>query len=132
MSKSKIAGWVLSGLLAAFLIVASAGGKFLDWEGKEEAFAKAGYTVDLMYKIGIVEVIVTLLFLVPRTAFVGAILLTGYLGGATETHVRSSEPFFIPIVIGVIAWICLGLRDPRVFSVALGTSPVREKGANPS
>jgi hypothetical protein len=58
----------------------------------------------------------------PRTAFIAAILLTGYLGGPVATHVRVSDPFFIPIVIDVVAWFALGLRDPRVFTLAFKSS----------
>ena len=100
-------------------------GKFLEWEGKTEAFSKMGFTNDLMFKIGILEVLIAVCFLIPRTAFIGAILLTGYLGGATVTHLRVGEPFFMPIVIGVIAWIALGLRQPEVFSVAFGRPSAR-------
>lgn len=120
LSKTQIAGWVLTVLLALMLIVLSAGGKFSEWEGKQEAFEKFGFTTELMTKIGIVEVVVTLLFLVPRTAFVGAVLLTGYLGGATATHVRVGDPFIMPIIIGVVVWVALGLRQPEVFRVAFG------------
>jgi hypothetical protein len=117
-SKVSIAGWTLSGLLAAFLIVASASGKFTEWEGKAEMFAALGWTTDVMFKIGIVEVAIAILFLIPRTAFIGAVLLTAYLGGATATHVRVGDPFFVPIIIGMVAWITLGMRDPRIFPLA--------------
>lgn len=120
MSKTRITGWVLSVLLAAFLILASAGGKFTDWEGKAEMFAKMGWSEEVMVKIGIVEVAIAALFLVPRTAFVAAILLAGYLGGAVATHVRVGDPFFIPIIVGVAAWVALGLRQPEVFTLAMG------------
>lgn len=116
---SKI-GWGLSILLAAFLIVVSASGKFVEWEGKEEMFEGMGFTTELMMQIGVLEVIIALLFLVPRTAFLAAILLTGYLGGATVTHLRVGEPFVFPIVIGVVAWIALGLRRPEIFTLAVG------------
>lgn len=116
----KITGWVLSVLLVLFLIGASAVGKFTEWEGKAEMFAKMGWTEDVMFKIGIVEVAIAILFLIPRTAFVAAILLAAYLGGATATHVRAGEPFFFPILIGVVAWIALGLRMPDVFRLAIG------------
>ena len=116
----KIAGWVLSGLLFAFLVFASASGKFLDWEGKEAMAAKMGWTVETLYYIGIVEVVVSILFLIPRTAFVGAVLLTAYLGGAVATHVRVGDAFVFPIVCGVVAWIALGLRDEAIFRLALG------------
>ena len=95
-------------------------GKFTQWEGKAEMFAKMGWTEDVMFKIGIVEATIAILFLIPRTAFVGAILLAAYLGGAAATHVRVGEPFFFPIIIGVVAWVALGLRKPEVFRLAFG------------
>ncbi len=127
-SKTKIAGWILSVLLSAFLILGSASGKFVDWEGRAEAFDHIGYTEDVVFKIGFVEVVIAILFLVPRTAFVGAILLSAYLGGATATHVRVGDPFFVPIIIGVVAWVALGLRDPRVFAMAFGKPAIDSPG----
>jgi hypothetical protein len=123
MPKSKLAGWILSGLVALFLCGASATGKFIEWEGKAAAFEKLGFTTDVMFKIGLVEVFISLLFLVPRAAFVAAILLTGYLGGATVTHVRVGEAFAMPVIIGVLVWVALGLRQPAIFTLALGKSP---------
>jgi hypothetical protein len=72
----------------------------------------------LILKIGVVEVALAILFLIPRTAFLGTVLLTAYLGGAVATHVRIGDAFYFPIVIGILAWIALGLRDPRVFANA--------------
>jgi uncharacterized membrane protein YphA (DoxX/SURF4 family) len=117
-SRTKTSGWVLSVLLTAFLCLASASGKFMDFEGKEEMFRHFGWSVDVMVSIGVVEVVIALLFLIPRTAFVAAVLLTAYLGGATATHVRVGDPFFFPIIICVVAWLALGLRDSRVFRIA--------------
>lgn len=125
-SKSNIAGWVLSGLLAVLLIVGSASGKFTEWEGKAEMFAKLGWTTEVMVKIGVVEVTSAILLLIPRTSFLGAILLTGYLGGATATHVRVGDPFYMPVIIGVVVWIALGLRDPRIFCLAFRTQSNRQ------
>lgn len=125
-STSRIVGWVLSGLLAVFLCVVSASGKFIDFEGKTEMFDHLGWSTDVMAAIGVVEILIALLFLIPRTAFIAAILLTAYLGGAAATHVRVSDPFFFPILMGVVAWIALGLRDPRVFHVAF-QSPVKDE-----
>lgn len=118
----RITGWVLSILISLFLIFASASGKFTEWEGKAEMFAKMGWSEEVMVKIGIVEVAIAVLFLIPRTAFLAAILLAAYLGGATATHVRAGEAFFIPIIIGVVAWIALGLRQPDVFRLAFGSN----------
>ena len=117
-SKSKIAGWALSILLAVFLGFLSAYGKFFDFPNKEEMFAKMGWATGVMVYVGIFEVLIAILFLIPRTAFIAAILLSAYLGGATAAHIRINEVFFFPIVMGVIAWIALGLRDPRVFKLA--------------
>lgn len=118
--KLEIAGWVLSVLISLFLIGASAMGKFTQWEGKAEMFGKMGWTEEVMFKIGIVEVAIAILFLIPRTSFVAAILLAAYLGGAVATHVRVGDAFFFPIIIGVLAWIALGLREPDVFRLAFG------------
>ncbi|RCS56048.1 DoxX family protein [Bremerella cremea] len=97
-------------------------GKFTQWEGKAEMFAKMGWTEEVMFTIGIVEVAIAVLFLIPQTAFVAAILLTGYLGGAVATHVRVDDPFFFPILIGVLVWVALGLRQPVIFRLAIGQS----------
>jgi len=115
--KLRIAGWVLSVLVAALFIFMSAPMKFSEWEGKEKAFEEMGYKSDVMFKIGIVEVAAAVLFLIPQTGFLGAILLTGYLGGATATHVRIGQPFIIPVIIGVVVWIAYGLRRPEVFKL---------------
>lgn len=115
-----IAGWVLTILLALFLGGVSAAGKFLDWEGKDEMLAKMGFTSDQLFQIGVIEVVVTLLFVIPRTSFLGAILLTAYLGGAVVTHLRMSEPVFMPIVIGVLVWIALALRKREIWGLACG------------
>jgi uncharacterized membrane protein YphA (DoxX/SURF4 family) len=120
MSKSIIVGWILTVLLSLILIVLSASGKFRDFPGKAEQFAKLGWTEDVMYKVAVVEIAITVLFLIPRTAFLGAVLLTAYLGGATSAHVRIGDNFVFPIVIGVLVWVALGLRDPRIFTMALG------------
>lgn len=120
MSKSKLTGWILSVLLAVFLGGVSAMGKFTEWEGKAQMFEKMGFKTDLMFNIGILEVIIAILFIIPRTGFLGAILLTGYLGGAEVTHLRIGDMNFFPVIIGVLIWIALGLRNPTIFKLALG------------
>ncbi|MEZ6095415.1 MAG: DoxX family protein [Pirellulaceae bacterium] len=116
----KIGGWILSVLLVLFLAGASAMGKFTQWEGKAEMFDKMGWTEKAMFNVGIVEVVIAVLFLIPRTSFIAAILLTGYLGGATATHARIGDAFVFPIIIGIAVWIALGLRQPKLFQLALG------------
>jgi hypothetical protein len=123
MKAKKIVGWVLSVLIAAMLVAVSAPGKFMDFEGKEEMFAKLGWGVDVMKTIGVIEIAVAILYLIPRTAFVGAVLVTAYLGGAIATHVRVNDHFIMPVIMGVLVWVALGLRDSRIFTTAFTAPP---------
>jgi len=79
-----------------------------------EGFAHLGYPERLALGLGIVELTCAVVYVIPRTSVLGAILLTGYLGGATATHLRIGEPFFMPIVLGVLVWGGLYLRDDRL------------------
>ena len=123
MNVKKITGWVLSVLIAAMLMFLSAPGKLMDFEGKEEMFAKLGWGIEVMKTIGVIEIAVAVLYLIPRTAFIGAVLVTAYLGGAIATHVRVNDQFIMPVIMGVIVWVALGLRDGRVFTTAFTTPP---------
>jgi len=77
-------------------------------------FVHYGYPDGSLMRITIVELLCALIYAIPQTSVLGAILLTGYLGGATATHVRVGEPFFIPIIVGVVVWAGLFLRDERL------------------
>lgn len=79
-----------------------------------EEFVRLGYPENLIVGIGILELFCTVVYVIPRSSILGAILLTGYLGGATATHVRIGDPFFIPIVLGVLIWGGLFLQDNRL------------------
>jgi len=109
-------GWALS-LLPMPLLFLSAYFKLSGAPQAMEGFIKYGYPQQSLLVIGIVEVLCTVLYLIPRTAVLGAILLTGYLGGAASTHIRVGEPFFIPILFGVLLWGGLYLRDERLRSL---------------
>ena len=73
-----------------------------------------GYPEGLALGLGIIVLVCAILYAIPQTAVLGAILLTGYLGGATATHLRVGEPFFLPIVVGMLVWLGLFLRDARL------------------
>jgi hypothetical protein len=76
---------------------------------------KLGYPESILTPLGIVEIVITLLYAVPQTSVLGAILVTGYLGGATATHVRIGDPAAVtPVVLGVFVWLGLFLREPRL------------------
>ena len=79
-----------------------------------EGFAKFGYPQKLLLPIGLAEILCTVVYLIPRTSVLGAVLLTGYLGGATATHVRISDVFIPPIILGIMVWGGLYFRDPRL------------------
>jgi hypothetical protein len=107
------AGWIAS-VLPVLMLLMSATMKFLQPPPVAEGFAHLGYPIERAYTLGILELACTILFLVPRTSVLGAMLLTGYLGGAVATHVRIGEAFVSPVVVAVLAWLGLYLRDARV------------------
>ena len=80
-------------------------------------FARLGYPESVIIGIGILELLCTVVYVIPRTSILGAILLTGYLGGATATHVRIGDPFIYPVIFGVLVWAGLYLRDAQVRSL---------------
>lgn len=90
-----------------------------------EGFAKMDYPAGALLWIGIAELTCTLLYVFPKTAVLGAMLLTGYLGGAVNHHVRMGESFLIPVLLGVLVWGGLFLRDRRVRAL----TPWREREA---
>jgi hypothetical protein len=76
-----------------------------------------GWGLHLAIPLAVLEITCTLLYLIPRTSVLGAILLAAYLGGATATHVRVGDPWFIPVLLGVSLWLGLWLREPRLHDV---------------
>jgi hypothetical protein len=79
---------------------------------------KFGYPEHSLVGIGLLELSCALLYAVPRTSVLGALLLTAYLGGAVATHVRVGDVFLMPVVVGVLVWIGMYLRDPRIRMLA--------------
>src|SRR5579864_6669323 len=111
---SLIIGWIIS-LLPALLLLFSAVMKLAKLPQVVEEFHKFGYADHVVRVIGVVELACTIIYLIPRTAVLGAILVTGYFGGATATQVRIGDPtFFAPVLCGVFIWLGLFLRDPRL------------------
>lgn len=110
-------GWILSGLLAAFMVF-DAVGKIAKPIQVVEAFARTGWPLELAAPIGIILLVCTAVYLIPRTSIIGAILLTGYLGGAVATNVRVENPLFthtlFPVYFGVLIWFALWLRESRL------------------
>jgi hypothetical protein len=105
--------WALSALPAAALLM-SASMKLTRNPQLVEGAPRLGWPVEVLFVLGFVELGCTAIYLVPRTAVLGAVLLTGYLGGAVATHVRIGEPFVAPVLFGVVLWLALWLREPRL------------------
>lgn len=106
-------GYVLSAL-PVLLFLFSAVLKIMKSQQVVEGFVKMGFPERLILGIGILELACTILYVIPQTAVLGVILLTGYLGGAIVTTLRVGEPVFMPIIIGVSVWGGLYLRDTRL------------------
>jgi hypothetical protein len=115
-------GWVLSGVLS-LLFAFSGVMKLTKSPDVVEGFTHLGWPDKLALTIGAVELACTILYLIPQTAVLGAILFTGYMGGAIATHVRIGEPVWLHVVIGVVIWLGLYLRDPRLRALIPLRSP---------
>jgi hypothetical protein len=107
-------GWTLTALVGAFLAF-DASIKLLVIRPVVDAFDQIGFPISLARGLGALEVVILVLYLTPRTAVLGAVLLTGLLGGAVASHLRLLDPLFSHILfgvyVGVLAWGGLYLRD---------------------
>ena len=109
-------GWALTLLPALFLLFAAVNSLLLT-DQVRQGLAEMGYPESTARPIGAVLLVSVALYLLPRTAILGAILLTGYLGGAVATHVRAGDPLaltLVPVLFGVVIWLGPFCRDARV------------------
>jgi hypothetical protein len=110
-------GWVMTAVPVLFLLFDGVI-KLIRIAPVTESFGQLGWPVNLARSIGVLELACLVVFIVPRTSVLGAVLLTGYLGGAVATHVRIGNPLFsnvlFPVYIGILIWGSLCLRDERV------------------
>ena len=100
--------------LPVLMLVFSGSMKLIRPPSLAEGFTHLGWPVNYALGLGILELSCMILYVIPRTAVVGAILVTGYLGGAIATHVRIGESVVMHIVLGVLVWAGLYLRDRRL------------------
>ena len=107
------AGRILSALPVLLFVFTGMFG-LLNPAAAMQGFAHYGYLDGAMLRITVVEIACAIVYAIPRTSILGAILMTGYLGGATATHVRVGEPFFLPVIVGIVVWAGLFCRDARV------------------
>ncbi len=111
------AGRVLSGLVVLFLLFDSVG-KLMRVAAVMQGTTELGFAQSAVFPVGVLLLICTVLYAVPRTTVLGAILLTGYLGGAVATQVRVGHPLFgyilFPVYLGILLWGGVYARDARV------------------
>lgn len=115
-------GRILTWLPAAALCF-STGTKLTQAAEVIKAFETLGYPLTLVVPIGLLELCCVLIYIIPRTRVLGLILLTAYLGGACATHVRISDDWAGPVIIGVMIWVGFLLSDPRARSLLPITQP---------
>ena len=117
-------GYALSALPILGLLVSASFKLSHPPQVMEMFVSQLGYQASALLGLALLEIAVVVVYAVPRTAVLGAILMTGYLGGAIATHVRVGQAFLIPLALGVSAWAGLYLRDDRLQALL----PLRTKG----
>jgi hypothetical protein len=106
-------GCVLS-LVPVLMLVMSAVMKFMKPQPVIDGFVHLGIPLTMVVGLGVLELLCTIVYLIPATSVLGAILLTGYLGGATLTTLRAGDAYYGPVVLGILVWAGLYLREPRL------------------
>lgn len=111
-------GRVLTGLFAVFMLGASIAPKLLNMSVAQDSLTQLGWPPGYLLMIGLIELTCLVLYLIPRTALLGAVLMMGLLGGAMATQIRAGSPLFshilFSIYLGLFMWGGLWLRDARV------------------
>lgn len=105
--------WVISGLMSLLFVMSA----FMKLKGGAEVtqgMAHLGLPESLLMPLATLEISCAVIYLIPATSVLGVILLTGYIGGAISTHWRVGDPFFIQIALGIVVWLGLYLREPRL------------------
>ena len=121
-SVSKAALWIGRGMsiLIVFFLLLDGVMKLFKPAPVVEATEKLGYQQSVIIPLGIVLIACTVLYIIPQSAVLGAILLTGYLGGAVASHLRAGDdwfPILFPVAFGLLVWGGLYLRDPRIRAI---------------
>ena len=126
-------GRILTGLFALFMLGASVAPKLLGLPVAEETMVQLGWPSGYAFMIGLIELACVVLYLIPRTSVLGALLMMGLLGGAMATQIRVGNPLFSHILfslyLGLFMWGGIWLRDPRLralFPLAKVSSDVRD------
>ena len=115
--QSKI-GWIMTGLFALFMVIGSAAPKLVGAAMVGDLMVQIGWPTHYILLIGCIELAATVLFVIPCTSFIGAVILTGLFGGAIASQLRVENPLFshvlFGIYLGVFMWVSYWLREPRL------------------
>jgi DoxX-like family len=122
--KAMWTGYIMSALPVLALVM-SAVMKFMKPAPVVQGFAHLGYLESTAFNLGILEIACTVVYLIPQTSVLGAILLTGYLGGATASTFRVGDPWVMTVALGILIWGGLFMRDPRLRALI----PIRKNPA---
>jgi hypothetical protein len=110
-----IVGWIISAIPILFMGGIGTAMLIAGQDKVAEGLHKYGYPASFLHIILPLEIGCAVIYAIPKTATLGAVLLTGYLGGAVATHVHASEPqWFFPVIMGVLVWLGLVMRDKRL------------------
>ena len=116
-----VAGWILTGLLSLFMLGASVAPKLMGSQLAIAPLTVVGWPTKYLLLIGLLELVCTVLFTIPRTGLLGAALLTGLFGAALAANLRVDNPLFshtlFSLYLGIFAWVALWLRDPQIRAV---------------
>ncbi|MGD9992395.1 MAG: DoxX family protein [Salinivirgaceae bacterium] len=117
MKTKKTVGWILTALVIIFFLFDSLG-KLFGMDESVKATVELGYPADKVFIIGLILLVSTFLYAIPRTSIIGIVLLTAYLGGAVATNFRVGSPVFshtlFPVYMGILAWAGLAYRNQNL------------------
>jgi hypothetical protein len=112
----KKTGWVMTALLALFLLGASVAPKFMGAQAAVDSLTAIGWPTNSLIWLGVLELVLTVLYVLPSTGPLGAVLMTGLLGGTIASHLRAGSPLashtLFGLYLGIFLWVALYLRDP--------------------
>lgn len=112
-TRGALIGQILTAVIGALLLFSGVM-KLVGGPEVAQGFAQLGLPESLRVPIGILEIACVVFYLIPQTAVLGAILLAGYMGGAILTHLRVGDPVYAQIAIGLLVWLGIYLREPRL------------------
>lgn len=126
-NRSTKIGWAIS-ILISLMLMLDGVMKIIQPIEVIEATTQLGYNENSILSIGIILIIITILYLFPRTSFLGAILLTGFLGGAVATHFRIDNPLYshqlFPVYLGIFVWLGVALRYPTIRQIFINPKSI--------